>query len=114
MQQTDVKNASEFLDNLNAGIFQKKVTSALKTVAMNAVALGKPGKLVITIDLSQINDSKQVNVKHKLAYSHPTPTGKSAHETQGTTTMYVANNGDMSIHNDSQGKLPLGSVSPIK
>jgi hypothetical protein len=61
-------DTAEFLEELNGGAFASQIGHALSEVAEGVVAFGKVGKLVITLDFSQIGESSQVKIKHKLDY----------------------------------------------
>lgn len=47
-------NTAEFLDELNGGAFASQIGHALSEFAAGVVDHGKAGKLVITLDLTQV------------------------------------------------------------
>lgn len=57
MKPTDV---TEFLNNLNAGVFAQQVAVALSSVAAGVVEHGKKGKVTLSFDITQIGESHQV------------------------------------------------------
>jgi hypothetical protein len=57
-------DTAEFLEELNRGAFASQIGHALSEVAAGVVDHGKTGKLVITLDFSQIGESSQVKIKH--------------------------------------------------
>jgi len=59
-------DTAEFLEELNGGAFASQIGHALSEVAAGVVDHGKAGKLVITLDLSQIGEGQMVKIKHKL------------------------------------------------
>lgn len=94
---------AEFIGELDAGVFESKLASALSTVALGVINNEKKqGKVTVTFTLSRIAESSQVNVAHKLDYSKPTRTGKESEETTTSTPMYVGRGGRMSISPDNQ------------
>ncbi len=50
-------DTTEFLNELNGGAFASQIGYAISEVASGVVEHGKAGKLVITLDMSQIGDS---------------------------------------------------------
>ncbi|KTC14593.1 hypothetical protein [Pseudomonas sp. ICMP 10191] len=55
-------DTSEFLNELNGGAFASQIGHALSEVAAGVVDHGKAGKVVITLDFSQIGESSQVKI----------------------------------------------------
>jgi len=90
MKATD---ATEFLNSLNGGVFVQQLGRALSDVGAGVVDHGKKGKVVITLELSQIGESNQVKVNHKLDYTVPTKRGTKREDTTLDTPMYVTPNG---------------------
>ena len=90
MKATD---ANEFLNSLNAGVFAQQLGRALSDVGAGVVDHGKKGKVTITLELSQIGESNQVKVNHKLDYTVPTKRGTKREDTTLDTPMYVTENG---------------------
>lgn len=90
MKATD---ANEFLNSLNAGVFAQQLGRALSDVGAGVVDHGKKGKVTITLELSQIGESNQVKVNHKLDYTVPTKRGTKREDTTLDTPMYVTANG---------------------
>lgn len=74
-------NTAEFLSELNGGAFASQIGHALSEVAAGVVDHGKAGKLTITLDFSQIGESAQVKIKHKLDYKVPTKRGTRSENT---------------------------------
>lgn len=90
MKATDT---TEFLQSLNAGVFAQQVGTALSAVAAGVVDHGKKGKVTLTFELSQIGESNQVKINHKLDYIQPTKRGSKREDTALDTPMYVTPNG---------------------
>lgn len=90
MKPTDT---SEFINSLNAGVFAQQLGRALSDVAGGVIDHGKKGKVVITLELSQIGESNQVKINHKLDFTQPTKRGSKREDTALDTPMYVTENG---------------------
>ncbi|HEJ2094589.1 TPA: hypothetical protein SL599_000072 [Pseudomonas aeruginosa] len=90
MKKTDV---NDFFNSLNAGVFANQIGTALSDGGSGVVEFGKKGKVVITLELSQIGESNQVKINHKLDYKVPTKRGSRSEDTALDTPMYVTPNG---------------------
>jgi hypothetical protein len=88
---------SQLLDDLDAGIFEQKVTTALAEAALGVVNTGKRGKVVITLDIKRIGDSNQVELSHGLRYVKPTGKGKVTEEDNTATPLHVSSRGHLSL-----------------
>ena len=73
-------DTAQFFEDLNGGTFISQIGHALSEVAAAVVDHGKAGKLVITLDFTQISESSQVKINHKLDYKVPTKRGTRADE----------------------------------
>lgn len=111
MKATDT---NEFINSLNAGVFAQQVGRALSDVAAGVVDFGKKGKVMITFDLSQIGESNQVKINHKLVYTAPTRRGSKREDTSLDTPMYVTENGLELFQNDPTKQLFRNSETPVK
>jgi len=72
-------NVPDFLGELDAGVFQNKISAALNATALGVLNNGGKGKIVITFDLDRLSNSveeKRVGIKHQLKFVTPTPRGK--------------------------------------
>ena len=95
-------DATQFLADLEAGIFAQKVGAAIVNAARGTVDTGKAGQVVITLDFRRVGSSRQVNIKHKLAFTEPTALGKMSEDQTTETPMYVNENGTVTIFPDTQ------------
>ena len=93
-KQTD---APQFIADLSGGNFSQQLGIAISEVAQGVVANGKKGKVQVTIDVSRIGESNQVNISHTLAYVEPTAKGKRSEDTTSETPMYLNNDGSVTI-----------------
>ncbi|MGX5913918.1 hypothetical protein ACR0ST_04230 [Aliidiomarina sp. Khilg15.8] len=92
----------EFMSDLEAGTFVDRVSQALSNVALGVVTNGKKGKVTLQFDISQIGDSSQVTIDHKLAYVKPTGKGKLTEETTSRTPMHVNKGGKITWAQEDQ------------
>ncbi|MDG9928504.1 MULTISPECIES: hypothetical protein [unclassified Pseudomonas] len=110
MKATDT---GEFINSLNAGVFSQQVGRALSDVAAGVVEFGKKGKVVITLELSQIGESNQVKINHKLDFAQPTKRGSKREDTALDTPMYVTANGLELFQSDPTAQLFKQSEAPV-
>lgn len=94
-------DTAEFLEELNGGAFASQIGHAISEVAAGVVDYGKAGKLVITLDFSQIGESHQVKIKHKLDYKVPTKRGTRSENTSLDTPMHVGTGGRVTLFAES-------------
>lgn len=87
-------NVTEFLEELDAGIFSSKLSTALSEVALGVLNHDKKGKVVVEFSLDKMDsDNPSVQIQHKLSYVKPTKRGKSSEEDTTATPMYVHKGG---------------------
>jgi len=106
-------DTAEFLEELNGGAFASQIGHALSEVAAGVVDHGKAGKLVITLDFSQIGESHQVKIKHKLDYKVPTKRGTRSENTSLDTPMHVGSGGKISLFAEKHDQLFSREQAPI-
>lgn len=104
---TDVQ---KFLGDLDGGMFEQKLSTALSEVAQGVVNNGKKGTVTVELTLARIGESNQVQIKHALKYAKPTRRGKSTEVDTTETPMHVARGGAMTIFPINQGQLDLGQT----
>lgn len=101
-------NFIETLEEFDAGTFSGKLSRAVADVSLGVMTngdKGKKGKIVITLDISRVGETSQVNIDHTVAYSKPTKRGKSSEEDTTATVMYVGRGGTLSVVPRTQGNL---------
>ena len=106
----------DFFQSLNAGVFAGQIGHALSDVGA-AVAdpdIKGKGKVVITLELSQIGDSNQVKVDHKLVFTTPTRKGERIEKTATNTPMYVTPEGLQLFQNNPTAQLFQRQDTPVK
>jgi hypothetical protein len=106
-------DTAEFLEELNGGAFANQIGHALSEVASGVIDYGKVGKLVITLDFSQIGESSQVKIKHKLDYKVPTKRGTKSENTSLDTPMHVGSGGRVTLFPEKHGQLFTKDEAPI-
>ena len=102
-----------FLKNSTAGAFASQIGHAISVVAAGVVDHGKAGKLVITLDFSQIGESHQVKIKHKLDYKVPTKRGTRSENTSLDTPMHVGTGGRVTLFAEKHDQLFSRDDAPI-
>ncbi|KAF1003312.1 hypothetical protein ACCE15_09015 [Pseudomonas parafulva] len=106
-------NTAEFFEELNGGAFASQIGHALSEVAAGVVDHGKAGKVVITLDFSQIGESAQVKIKHKLAFKAPTKRGDRSENTSLDTPMHVNAGGKLSLFPEKHDQLFTREEAPV-
>lgn len=109
MSQEDRKtNVPDFLSELDAGVFENKVSVALNDAALGVLNNGGKGKVIIELDIERLSNSmeeKRVEITHKLKFTAPTLRGKRTEEDATKTPMYVGKGGKLTIMQEDQGQL---------
>lgn len=108
MEKQKSQAFGELIGEFDAGVFEEKVTAALREVAQGVNAHRKGGSVTLKFSMKPIGDSNQVNVTHKLDYAKPTAKGKVSEDNTTCTPMHVGRAGYLSIFPDTQQALPLG------
>jgi hypothetical protein len=111
MKATD---PGELIANLNAGVFANQMGRALSDVAAGVVEHGKKGKVVITLDISQIGESHQVEILHKLDFLTPTKRGSKREDTALKTPMHVTAEGLKLFAENPTGQLFKREQAPVE
>lgn len=101
-QTTAVTDVSEFITDLDAGVFERQVSAALSQAAAACVDNQKQAEVNLKFLLKPIKGTSQTHVQHTLAYKKPTSTGKIAEDTTQTTTLHVGQYGRLSLVPDNQ------------
>lgn len=101
-------NAPSFVplyEELDAGIFDRKVSHAIAQTALAVVNAGektKKGRITIELEIERIGEGAQVNMTHTLTYVRPTLRGKTQETDKTQTLLYVSKGGKMTITPDTQ------------
>ncbi len=110
--QNTAKDADfiETLEDFDAGVFTSVLTKALADVGLSVVEHGAKGSLVITLDVSRIGESAQLQVKHRINSTKPTLRGDLKEKYATSSVMHINKNGSMTVMPDAQ--LDLFKDSP--
>ena len=93
------------LEELDAGIFERKIAHALAETAravVNAESKKQSGKITIELELTRIGEGAQVQMQHKLSYARPTLRGKIQETDTTETLLYVGKGGKLTVTPDTQ------------
>ncbi|MBF7686002.1 hypothetical protein I2F17_09250 [Acinetobacter sp. B10A] len=90
-------DATVFISELSGGNLANQLGAAISAVAQGAVANNKKGKVTLTLDISKIGDSTQVEISHTLAFVEPTTKGKRSEDTTSKTPMHLNAGGDVTL-----------------
>lgn len=96
-------DATEMLNDLEAGVFMEKVSHALAYAAEGAVDHGRQAKVTLEFTIAQIGSGQQVQVSHKLSYKRPTKRGSTGEDDTASTPLYVGTGGRLTLMPENQG-----------
>lgn len=113
------RDIAEFLHELDAGVFPKKVVAALQEVASGVHDWDKQGEVTITMKVKPMNGGQQLMVEHDLKWVAPTKRGKKATNDTTHTPMYVGAGGWLTLYPEKQDDMFHGDekrpqVTPIR
>lgn len=96
---TDV---GEFVTDLDAGMFDRKLSIALSQVAAAVIDNDKAGEVNVKFAFKRIPGTMQVHVAHTLKFTRPTRDGKAGEEETRTTALHVGKYGHLSLMPENQ------------
>ncbi len=96
---TDV---SEFITDLDGGVFDRKLSIALSQVAASVVDNNQAGEVNIKLQFKRIPGTTQVHCAHTLKFTRPTMDGKASEEETRTTALHVGKFGKLSLAPENQ------------
>jgi hypothetical protein len=73
-----VTDVGEFMTDLDGGMFDRKLSSALSQVAAATVDNDKAGEVSLTFKFEHIKGTSQVQCTHLLKFTKPTMDGKTS------------------------------------
>ena len=91
---TDV---AEFLSDLDGGVFDTALSTALSQSAAAAVDHEKMAEVTIKFKIQKIPGTHQVRIGHNLKFTKPTSLGKTSDEVEGATVLHVGQYGALSL-----------------
>jgi hypothetical protein len=92
----------EFITDLDAGLFERKLSAALSMTAAAVVDRDRVGEVSVSFKLKKIPGTCQVHVEHQIKFSRPTEHGKVSEEDTRTTPMHVGKYGKLSLAPENQ------------
>lgn len=95
----------KFFADLDAGLFEEKLSSVLSDVAAAVVDHGTKGEVTIKLSMSQIGNGHQVAVHHSLEYKRPTTRGHQSEKDTTSTPMHVGTKGALSFFPENQTQM---------
>lgn len=97
MSNTDKTNVAEFVSELQAGVFEQQIATAINETALAVVEHARKGKVTIELDFKHIPNTNQVNIAHTLTFNRPTKRGSKKEDLTYDTPMYVGRGGKVTI-----------------
>lgn len=91
---TDV---TEFITDLDGGVFERILSQALSETAAASIDHGKIGEVSIKFKIERIPGTFQVRLQHDVKFSKPTSMGRAGEETSGATVLHVGKFGRLSL-----------------
>ena len=107
---TDV---AEFISDLDAGRFERKLSVALSQAAAAVTDHGKAGEVTIKFTLKKVQGTSQVTCTHQLKYSRPTASGNASEEDKLDTVLHVGKYGRLSLVPETQADM-FKTSEPVK
>lgn len=95
-------SVSEFLEDLDGGVFDRKLSIALSQVAAACIDNEKAGEVNIKFAFKRIPGTSQVHCEHTLKFSKPTMDGKTSEEETRTTPLHVGKFGRLTLAPENQ------------
>lgn len=95
-------NVESFMQDLDAGIFERKFSLALSQVAAATCDNGRQGEVSLKFTFKQIPGTNQVQCSHQIKFSRPTTAGTASEEETRTTPMYVGKYGKLTLAPENQ------------
>lgn len=86
-----------FIGDLDASLFERKLSIAISQVAASAVDFDKPGKVQVDFTFERIEGTSQVRIEHTLKFVRPTIDGKAGEEEKRATVFHVGKGGALSL-----------------
>lgn len=87
----------QLIQDLEASLFERRLSVAISQVAASVIDRDKPGKIVIELNLAAIKGTHQVTCSHTIKYVRPTEAGKQSEEHTRETVLHVGKYGALSL-----------------
>lgn len=95
-------NVETFIQDLDGGVFEKKLSLALSEVAAATCDNGGEGEVVVKFSFKKIQGTSQVHCKHTLNFCRPTMSGEATEKESRITTLHVGKFGRLSLAPENQ------------
>jgi hypothetical protein len=95
-------NVEAFIQDLDGGMFEKKLSLALSDVAAATCDNGGEGEVVVKFSFKKIQGTSQVHCKHTLNFCRPTSSGEASEKESRITTLHVGKFGRLSLAPENQ------------
>lgn len=95
----------KFIEDLDGGVFEEKLSQILSDVAGAVIDQGKLGKVDISFTIKQIGNSHQVQIDHTLKYKRPTSRGSMSEDNTTSTPMHVGSRGALTFFAENQAQI---------
>lgn len=92
-----VTDVPQLITDLEAGLFDRRMSVALSQVAASVVDTSKPGKVTVVFTLTSIKGTNQIACKHAIAYEKPLERGVATETDTGETVLYVGKAGAITL-----------------
>lgn len=99
-----MSQVNEFIGELDAGVFEEKLTRILGDTAMAAMVNSKEGEVTVKFKIKPMSQS-QANVSHTIEFKAPTKNGKKSETNTTATLLYVGAKGKMSLFPENQTQM---------
>lgn len=97
-----IRDFSNTLGELDAGIFLKQASKAIEQVALSAIETQKAGEITLKLKIKPLNDSGAVHVESSIATVEPRPKGRIRMDHVSVTPMFAAKTGQLGASPETQ------------
>lgn len=96
---TDV---TAFMQDLDGGVFERKLSLALSQVAAASIDNDRVGDVTLKFSFKRIPGTTQVHCAHQLSFTRPTLNGTAGEKEERVTPMFVGKYGRLSLAPENQ------------
>lgn len=98
-------SALEMIGDLDAGVFEQKLSRVLCEVAAATCEYNRAGQVVVVFTMKRLGESSQVLLSHQIKKVRPTKRGTASEDDTTSTSMFVGVNGQLTLMPFNQGQL---------
>lgn len=103
--QSNRTDLPSLLADLNAGVFEQQLNTAISDIAANVCTHGKKGELIVKFSFKRIGDSNQVAMTHAIKSVVPMARGRIIEESASDTPLHVGRGGKLSLYPEQQAEM---------